>query len=66
MCGRRGTGKRLVLLDRFITDNGGSRLDAGEINTRRYMLDCAHRGGRERDRPVSFVAVDPATIGDVR
>ncbi|MFI7385511.1 hypothetical protein [Streptomyces sp. NPDC049813] len=61
---RGGTGKRLFLLNHFITDNGGSRLDAGTVNSRRFVLDRAHRCERERGRPVTFVAVDYATIGD--
>ncbi|MEV5608882.1 hypothetical protein [Streptomyces sp. NPDC052225] len=63
---RGGDDKRLFLLNHFITDNGGSRLDAGTVNTRRFVLDRAHRCERERGRPVNFVAVDYATIGDAR
>ncbi|WP_353946336.1 PI-PLC domain-containing protein [Streptomyces sp. HUAS MG91] len=61
---RGGTGKQLFLLNHFITDNGGSRLDAGTVNTRRFVLDRVHRCERERGHPVTFVAVDYATIGD--
>jgi hypothetical protein len=61
---RGGTGKRLFLLNHFITNNGGSRLDAGEVNSRRYVLDRVHRCERERGHPVNFVAVDYTTIGD--
>ena len=63
---RGGTGKRLFLLNHFITNSGGSRLDAGEVNARRYVLDRVHRCERERGRPVNFIAVDYTTIGDVR
>lgn len=63
---RGGTGKRLFLLNHFITDNGGSRLDAGTVNTRRFVLDRVHTCERERGHPVTFVAVDYTTIGDVR
>lgn len=63
---RGGTGKRLFLLNHFITANGGSRLDAGEVNTRQYVLDRAERCERERGRPVNFIAVDYATVGDAR
>ncbi|WP_239158210.1 PI-PLC domain-containing protein [Streptomyces sp. SID13726] len=63
---RGGTGKRLFLLNHFITNSGGSRIDAGEVNARRYVLDRVHRCERERGRPVNFVAVDYTTIGDAR
>ncbi|MFI6643013.1 hypothetical protein [Streptomyces sp. NPDC050504] len=63
---RGGTGKRLFLLNHFITRDGGSRLDAGEVNARAYVLDRAARCERERGRPVNFVAVDYATIGDAK
>ncbi|MFJ5303124.1 hypothetical protein [Streptomyces sp. NPDC088350] len=61
---RGGSGKRLFLLNHFITIDGGSRLDAGKVNSRRYVLDRVHRCERERGRPVNFVAVDYTTIGD--
>ncbi|MFE9600310.1 hypothetical protein [Streptomyces hokutonensis] len=61
---RGGSDKRLFLLNHFITVDGGSRLDAGEVNARRFVLDRVHRCERERGRPVNFVAVDYATIGD--
>ncbi|MEU5899474.1 MULTISPECIES: hypothetical protein [Streptomyces] len=61
---RGGTGKRLFLLNHFITDMGGSRLDAAVVNKRDFILDRARRCEKERGRPVNFVAVDFATIGD--
>ncbi|MET7485177.1 PI-PLC domain-containing protein [Streptomyces sp. NPDC005538] len=61
---RGGSDKRLFLLNHFITIDGGSRLDAGEVNARGYVLDRVHRCERERGRPVNFVAVDYTTIGD--
>lgn len=63
---RGGTDKRLFLLNHFITIDGGSRLDAGTVNTRDAVLDRAHACERERGRPVNFVAVDYLTIGDAR
>ncbi|MFE1799970.1 hypothetical protein ACFW9L_27920 [Streptomyces sp. NPDC059517] len=63
---RGGTGKRLFLLNHFITADGGSRLDAGEINTRRAVLDRAHRCERVRGAPVNFVAIDYLTVGDAK
>ncbi|WP_043670391.1 PI-PLC domain-containing protein [Streptomyces xylophagus] len=61
---RGGTDKRLFLLNHFVTIDGGSRLDAGKVNARQYVLDRVHRCERERGRPVNFVAVDYTTIGD--
>ncbi|MFJ8937404.1 hypothetical protein ACIRL0_17125 [Streptomyces sp. NPDC102365] len=63
---RGGTGKRLFLLNHFITADGGSRLDAGVINTRRAVLDRAHACERQRGAPVNFVAVDYLTVGDAK
>ncbi|WNF30828.1 PI-PLC domain-containing protein [Streptomyces sp. C11-1] len=61
---RGGTGKRLFLLNHFITDGGGSRLDAGQVNTREWVLERARACEAERGRPVTFIAVDYTTIGD--
>jgi len=61
---RGGVGKRLFLLNNFITISGGSRLDAGTVNARNVLLDRIHRCEVRRDHPVNFVAVDYATIGD--
>lgn len=61
---RGGVGKRLFLLNHFITVAGGSRLDAGKVNTRQFVLDRAHRCEKARGHPVNFVAVDYASIGD--
>ncbi|NLU75954.1 hypothetical protein HCC61_25435 [Streptomyces sp. HNM0575] len=63
---RGGTGKRLFLLNHFITDAGGSRLDAGEVNSKDLVLDRARRCGIQRGHPVNFVAVDFANLGDAR
>ncbi|MDN3027860.1 hypothetical protein [Streptomyces sp. S.PB5] len=63
---RGGTGKRLFLLNHFVTVDGGSRLDAGTVNARRYVLDRVDRCERERGRAVNFIAVDYTTIGDAR
>ena len=63
---RGGTGKRLFLLNHFITASGGSRLDAGEVNTKQFVLDRVHRCETERHSPVNFVAVDYASIGDAQ
>lgn len=63
---RGGTGKRLFLLNHFITANGGSRLDAGKVNARQYVLDRVQLCERERGSPVNFIAIDYTTIGDAR
>ena len=61
---RGGTGKRLFLLNNFVTDKGGSRIDAGTVNARDFVLDRVRTCEARRGRPVNFVAVDYATIGD--
>ncbi|MFG2312111.1 hypothetical protein ACGFS9_26110 [Streptomyces sp. NPDC048566] len=61
---RGGTGKRLFLLNHFVTDTGGRRLYAGSVNSFSTVLERAHRCERERGSPVNFVAVDYATLGD--
>jgi hypothetical protein len=48
----------------FITIAGGSRLDAAEVNARKFVLDRVHRCEKERDAVVNFVAVDYASLGD--
>ncbi|MGP4002557.1 hypothetical protein [Streptomyces sp. 8N706] len=63
---RGGRDKRLFLLNHFVTVGGGSRLDAGEVNSRRRVLERVRACERERGRPVTFVAVDYTTIGDAR
>jgi hypothetical protein len=61
---RGGRDKRLFLLNHFITIDDGSRLDAGTVDARQYVLDRVHRCERERGRPVNFAAVDHTTISD--
>jgi hypothetical protein len=63
---RGGTGKRLFLLNHFVTDSGASRLDASTVNMREEVLRRAHRCERRRDSLVNFIAVDYATVGDPR
>ncbi|GAA2595384.1 MULTISPECIES: PI-PLC domain-containing protein [Streptomyces] len=61
---RGGADKRLFLLNHFVTAGGGLRLDAGVVNSRQRVLERAHTCERQRGRPVNFIAVDYATIGD--
>lgn len=61
---RGGTGKRLFLLNHFITNAGGSRLDAGRVNAREWVLERARACEAERGSPVTFIAVDYTTVGD--
>lgn len=61
---RGGVGKRLFLLNNFITISGGSRLDAARVNARSFLLDRIHQCEAQRGHAVNFVAVDYATIGD--
>ncbi|MGA4541816.1 hypothetical protein ACPA54_17705 [Uniformispora flossi] len=63
---RGGTDKRLFLMNHFITAKGGSRIDAGRINAKQFVLDRAKQCEQQRGRPVNFVAVDFGTIGDAR
>lgn len=63
---RGGNGKRLFLLNHFVTDGGGSRLDAGRLNAKDSVLDRVRRCGADRGRRVNFVAVDYANLGDAR
>ncbi|MCF6522342.1 hypothetical protein [Streptomyces sp. JJ36] len=63
---RGGTGKRLFLLNHFVTDAGGSRLAAGRVNAEEFVLDRARRCAEVRGRPVTFVAVDFANLGNAR
>ncbi|MEU9247462.1 hypothetical protein [Streptomyces sp. NPDC048385] len=63
---RGGTDKRLFLLNHFITDGGARRLYVGTVNSRQALLERAHACERLRGRPVNFVAVDYATLGDAR
>lgn len=57
---------RLFLLNHFITLAGGSRLDAGKVNARDWVVDRAHCCEAQRGSPVNFIAVDDTTIGDAR
>jgi hypothetical protein len=61
---RGGTGKRLFLLNHFITNAGGSRLDAGRVNARDWVLERTRACEAERGSPVTFIAVDYSTVGD--
>ncbi|UGQ13130.1 hypothetical protein LO772_05800 [Yinghuangia sp. ASG 101] len=63
---RGGTGKKLFLMNHFITAQGGSRIDAGRVNSRQFVLDRAHQCEAQRGAQVNFVAVDFGTIGDAR
>lgn len=63
---RGGSDKRLFLLNHFITHGGGSRIDAGEINAKDFVLKRARACEAQRGRPVNFVAVDFANLGTAR
>lgn len=63
---RGGSGKPLFLLNHFITSPSGSRTDAGEVNAAGFVLDRARRCAAERGRPVNFIAVDYANLGDAK
>ncbi|MFB7226881.1 hypothetical protein ACFCY9_04085 [Streptomyces fimicarius] len=61
---RGGTGKQLFLLNHFITNAGGSRLDAGRVNARDWVLERTRACEEQRGSPVTFIAVDYTTVGD--
>ncbi|NEB37268.1 hypothetical protein [Streptomyces sp. SID14515] len=61
---RGGTGKQLFLLNHFITNAGGSRLDAGRVNARDWVLERTRACEEQRGSPVNFIAVDYTTVGD--
>ncbi|WP_245979246.1 hypothetical protein [Streptomyces diacarni] len=61
---RGGEGKRLFLMNHFVTSGGGSRIDARQVNAEDFVLDRARRCEAERGHPVNFVAVDFANLGD--
>ncbi|WP_237532601.1 hypothetical protein [Streptomyces sp. SID8352] len=61
---RGGTGRRLFLLNHFVTAGGGRRLDAGTVNSRQRVLERVRGCEQQRGAPVNFVAVDYATVGD--
>ncbi|MBZ9643133.1 PI-PLC domain-containing protein, partial [Streptomyces sp. PSKA30] len=63
---RGGADGRLFLLNHFVAVGGSSRLDAGRVNSRERVLERVHACERQRGRPVTFVAVDYATVGDTR
>ncbi len=62
---RGDTGKRLFLMNHWITRGTGSRADAGIVNQRDFILQRARRCERLRKHMVNIVAVDFTTIGDV-
>ena len=57
-----------ALVQRAMRGGGSAawKLDAGEVNTRPFVLDRVHRCEAERHSPVNFVAVDYASIGDAQ
>ncbi|MER5209579.1 PI-PLC domain-containing protein [Streptomyces sp. NPDC002838] len=63
---RGGADGQLFLLNHFVAVGGSSRLDAGRVNSRERVLDRVHTCERQRGSPVTFIAVDYATVGDPR
>ena len=62
---RGGTGKRLFVMNHFITRAAPSRSDAAVVNARAAIVARARRCERSRGRLPNFVQVDFATLGDV-
>ncbi|MGC9544155.1 PI-PLC domain-containing protein [Streptomyces sp. UG1] len=63
---RGGTDGQLFLLNHFVAVGGSNRLDAGRVNSREHVLERVRACERQRGRPVTFIAVDFATVGDTR
>ncbi|WP_308186329.1 hypothetical protein [Streptomyces sp. MNU76] len=63
---RGGTEGQLFLLNHFVAAGGSSRLDAGQVNSREHILARVKECERQRGRPVTFIAVDYATVGGAR
>ncbi|MET7641331.1 PI-PLC domain-containing protein [Streptomyces sp. NPDC005438] len=63
---RGGRDKRLFLMNHFVTHGGGSRIDAGEVNAKDFVVERARGCEAERGSPVNFVAVDFANLGSAR
>jgi hypothetical protein len=62
---RGGKGKKLFLMNHWITRDTGSRADAGIVNRKDFIVERARRCEEIRGHMVNIVAVDFTTIGDV-
>lgn len=62
---RGGEGKRLFLMNHWITRGTGSRADAGIVNRHDFIVERARRCAEARGHMVNIVAVDFTSIGDL-
>jgi hypothetical protein len=62
---RGRTGKRLLVLNHFITRAAPSRFDAAIVNTRPAILRRARRCAAARHHLPNFVSVNFSTLGDL-
>jgi hypothetical protein len=62
---RGRTGKRLFVLNNFITRDAPSRNDAAVVNAQSALVKRAHRCAAQRGRLPNFINVDFSTLGDV-
>lgn len=62
---RGGTGKRLFVLNHFITRQAPSRNDAAAVNAHARLVTRARRCGAQRGHEPNFVNVDFSNLGDV-
>jgi hypothetical protein len=62
---RGGTGKRLFVLNHFITRDAPSRNDAAVVNASAVVVSRARQCATKRGRLPNFVNVDFSTLGDL-
>ncbi len=62
---RGGTGKRLFVLNHFITRAAPSRNDAAVVNARSIIVNRARQCAARRGRLPTFINVDFSTLGDL-
>ncbi|MEX2256135.1 MAG: hypothetical protein WEC34_11910 [Acidimicrobiia bacterium] len=62
---RGGTGKRLFLMNHWIQKAAPSRVDAAQVNARRFIVERAEQCKEERGQLPNFISVDFASLGDV-
>jgi hypothetical protein len=62
---RGGTGKRLFLINRWVTRTAAGRDQAARVNQRADIVEQARRCAERRGTPPTMIAVDFADTGDV-
>jgi len=61
---RGGTGKELFMMNNWVTRAAASRVDAGIVNQRDFIVNRARECASDWGRMPTIVAVDFGTIGD--